>query len=154
MDINQGEIILSEMQGCFQEMDLPLMLGIDQDNYSSYKWLGINSWIKNELYLANVSAGLQYSSGFITLQLHIHPASELIKQDVTLRFLNMVNCFSLYGFWYFNPVKAEFVFQTGMAVTEKSFDRNQFMRTLRGLLTGAESDYPLIMKEINLMHQG
>jgi hypothetical protein len=145
MDINQGRIILTSMQICFQDMDLPIMSDKEElnDPFIS-NHLSFKSWYDCEDYPAEILGIVAFEHNAIQLSMNFYLKDIWSKYPSILKMLNLINFARVGYYWQIVPAYEKFEFRTAMIVTGDSLNMDQFKSVLKRFLDLGSGFYPLI----------
>jgi len=145
MDINQGRIILTNMQICFQDMNLPIFCDNEElnDPYIS-NHLSFKSWYECKDYPAEILGIVGFEHNIIQLSMNFYSKDIWSKYPTILKMLNLINISRVGYYWQIVPAYEKFEFRTAMIVTGDSLNMDQFKSVLKRFLNLGSGFYPLI----------
>ena len=145
MDINQGRIILTNMQICFQDMNLPIFSDKEElnDPYIS-NHLSFKSWYECKDYPAEILGIVGFEHNIIRLSMNFYFKDIWSKYPSILKMLNLINLARVGYYWQIVPAHEKFEFRTAMIVTGDSLNMDQFKSVLKRFLDLGAGFYPLI----------
>jgi len=145
MDINQGRIILTSMQICFQDMDLSIINEKEKLN---------DPYISNHLYFKSgyecendpveILGIVMFEHDIIQLSMNFYSKDIWSKYPSILKMLNLINFARVGYYWQIVPAYEKFEFRTAMIVTGDSLNMDQFKSVLKRFLDLGSGFYPLI----------
>ncbi len=124
MDINKGRIILTHMQICFQDMNLPIMSDKEElnDPFISHH-LSFKSWHDLENYHAEILGIVVFEHNIIQLSMNFYSKDIWSKYPSILKMLNLINFARIGYYWQIVPAHKKFEFRTAMIITAAATDR-------------------------------
>jgi hypothetical protein len=145
MDINKGRIILTHMQICFQDMNLPIMSDKEElnDPFISHH-LSFKSWYDREDYHAEILGIVVFEHNIIQLSMNFYSKNIWSKYPSILKMLNLINLARVGYYWQIVPAHKKFEFRTAMIITGGSLNVDQFKSVLKRFLDLGLGFYPLI----------
>ena len=150
MDINQGRKILTDMQICFQQMDLQITKDAEKLGDSIIvNHLSFRSWYKVERHLAEIMAVVVFEHDIVQLSMNFYSEDIRLKFPSILKLLNLMNQIRAEFYWQLIPDYEKFEFRTAMIITDNSLNTDQFKSVLQRMLKLGPVFYPLIDRFLN-----
>ena len=150
MDINQGRKILTDMQICFQQMDLQITKDTEKlDDTFIVNHLSFRSWYKVERHLAEIMAAVVFEHDIVQLSMNFYSEDIRPKFPSVLQLLNLINQIRAEFYWQLIPDYELFEFRTAMIITDNSLNTEQFKSVLQRLIKLGPVFYSLIDKFLN-----
>jgi len=113
MDINQGRKILTEMQICFQQMNLQITKDTEKlGDAFIVNHLSFRSWYKVERHLAEIMAAVVFEHDIVQLSMNFYSEDIKLKFPSVLKLLNLMNQIRAEFYWQLIPDCEQFEFRT------------------------------------------
>ena len=153
MDINHGRKILTEMQICFQEMDLPISREAEKMGDSwIVNHLSFKSWYKDEGQLAELVAVVVFEHDIMQLSMNFYPNNIGSRYPDVLELLNLINMERAACYWQLIPDYEKFEFLTAIILTANSLNADQFKNVLHRFLKLGPRLFTIIDRFLNSRH--
>ena len=150
MDINQGRKILTDMQICFQQMDLQITKDTEKlgDSFIT-DHLEFRSWYKLERHLAEIVAAVVFEQDIVQLSMNFYSEDIRLKFPSVLQLLNLMNQIRAEFYWQLIPDYEKFEFRTAMIITDNLLNTEQFKTVLQRMVKLGPVFYQLIDRFLN-----
>jgi hypothetical protein len=150
MDINQGRKIITDMQICFQKMDLQITKDTEKLGDSFIvNHLSFRSWYKVERHLAEIVAVVVFEHDIVQLSMNFYSEDIRPKFPSVLQLLNLINQIRAEFYWQLIPDYEKFEFRTAMIITGNLLNTEQFNSVLQRMLKLGPVFYQLIDRYLN-----
>jgi len=148
--INRSRKILSEIQKCFQEVNLPLMLEREEKGSGlGFDRLVFNSWCKNESGLAHITASFIPEHDVVELSITNGKCIPEKIWPILWDLFNLINRSQPCDHWIVCPYTGKIIYRSAILMTGDGLNSDQFHMLLERFLRNGSGFYPLIEKQLN-----
>jgi hypothetical protein len=150
MNLNQGRKILTDMQICFQQLELQFMNETEKfDDPFIANHLSFRSWYKSKNHLSEIMAFVAPEHDIVQLSMNFYSDAIRMKYPEVLELLNLINMTGAGYYWQIIPDYEKFEFRTAFCITDNLLDMQQFKIILKRMLKIGPVYYSLIHKYLN-----
>ena len=135
MEINTARKTLTQMQGCFQGLDLPIMGEYEKlDLEAPSVHMAFRSCVLDADCLGEVLAFLWLNHGVIQLSINFNEQLNESILDNLLGLINTINLLNSGIYCVLQPKEGKIEFRTAYVLRRDKFDEDQFRSVLKNLL--------------------
>ena len=149
MNINNARKILTEIQGCFRELNRQPIKEKEMLNQSNgFNYLQFRSWLTKDDKVAEIVTYLSVDQDLVLISMYFYGGHEEIVSPEMFVLINNINDSDPSHYWIIHPDDNKLEFRTAYIVSESQFDKDQFKSVLKTFLEQGPSHYAF-MKYLN-----